>query len=75
MITCKLSTILGERRIKVAEVVRATGIARATLDRYYFDTVKSFDRDVLTRLCNYLRVKPGELLSWVEQGDLFDSTE
>lgn len=71
MITCKLSTLLGAKRLKVADVVRATGIARATVDRYYYDTVKSFDRDVLTKLCQYLDVKPGELLQWLDQGDLF----
>ena len=71
MISCKLSTLLGARRIKVSDVCRATGIARATLDRYYNDRVKSFDRDVLGRLCQYLQVKPGDLLVEVEQGDLF----
>lgn len=75
MIHCKLSTLLGARRIKVSEVCRATGIARATLDRYYYDKVKSFDRDVLSRLCQFLKVTPGELLVWVDQGDLFDSLD
>ncbi|MBU1664147.1 MAG: helix-turn-helix transcriptional regulator [Gammaproteobacteria bacterium] len=36
MIRCKLSTLLGERRLKVADVCRATGVSRATLDRYYY---------------------------------------
>lgn len=71
MITCRLSTILGARRIKVSDVCRATGIARATLDRYYNDRVNSFDREVLTKLCDYLQVEPGELIAKVEQGDLF----
>lgn len=75
MITCKLSTILGAKRLKVADVVRATGIARATVDRYYYDTVKSFDRDVMGRLCQFLQVKPGDLLEVVEQGDLFGTWE
>ena len=73
MITCRLSTILGSKRIKVAEVCRVTGIARATLDRWYFDRVNSFDRDVLGRLCQFLQVGPGELLVEIEQGDLFAS--
>lgn len=51
----------------MADVCRATGISRTTLDRYYYDRVKCFDRDVLTRLCQYLKVKPGELLVMVEQ--------
>lgn len=71
MITCKLSAILGERRIKVSDVTRDTGIARATLDRYYHDRVNSFDRDVLGKLCDYLKVTPGDLLKVVEQGTLF----
>lgn len=71
MISCRLSTLLGSRRIKVSEVCRATGIARATLDRYYNDKVKSFDREVLGKLCQYLQINPGELLVVVEQGDLF----
>lgn len=75
MVTCRFSTLLGERRLKVADVCRATGISRATLDRYYHDRVKSFDRDVLTRLCQYLKVKPGELLVMVEQGELFGVSE
>lgn len=72
MITCKLSAILGDKRIKVSDVVRDTGIARATVDRYYKDTVKSFDREVLAKLCDYLSVTPAELLKVVEQGNLFN---
>ncbi len=71
MITCKLSAILGERRIKVADLARDTGIARAVVDRWYHDRVSSFDRDVLSRLCDYLQVTPAELLKLVEQGKLF----
>ena len=71
MIICRLSTILGARRLKVSDICRATGIARATLDRYYYDKVKSFDRDVLARLCQFLQIKPGDLLVEVEQTDLF----
>jgi len=71
MITCRLSTILGAKRLKVSDVYRGTGIARATLDRYYYDRVKSFDREVLGKLCQFLQVKPGDLLVLVDQGDLF----
>ena len=73
MITCKLSAILGDRRLKVSDVARDTGLARAVLDRWYHDRVASFDRDVLGKLCRYLGVTPGDMLKVVEQGDLFDS--
>jgi putative transcriptional regulator len=73
MITCRLSTLLGARRIKVSDVCKATGIARATIDRYYYDRVNSFDREVLTKLCDFLQVEPGQLIAKVEQGDLFSN--
>jgi len=63
MIACRLSTILGAKRLKVSDVCRGTGIARATLDRYYYDRVNSFDREVLGKLCQFLQVKPGDLLA------------
>ena len=62
---------MGARRIKVSDVCRATGIARATIDRYYYDRVNSFDREVLTKLCDFLQIEPGQLIVKVEQGDLF----
>ena len=71
MITCKLSGIMGDRRIKVADLARDTGIARAVVDRWYHDRVSSFDRDVLSRLCDYLEVTPADLLKVVEQQKLF----
>jgi|SRR3989338_6231079 len=73
MISCRLSTILGAKRLKVSDVCRATGVARATIDRYYNDKVNSFDREVLSKLCDFLQVKPGDLLVVVEQGKLFDA--
>jgi putative transcriptional regulator len=72
-VACKLSAVLGARRIKVSEVVRATGIARATVDRYYNDEVQSFDRAVLAKLCAFLQVRPGDLLTFEEPSDLFNS--
>jgi putative transcriptional regulator len=72
MISCQLSTILGAKRLKVSDVCRGTGIARATIDRYYYDRVKSFDREVLCKLCQFLKVSPSDLLVLVDQGDLFD---
>ena len=75
MISCRLSTLLGAKRIKVSDVCRATGIARATVDRYYNDSVNSFDRKVLSSLCDFLQVKPGDLLVLVKQDDLFSMSD
>ncbi len=72
MVICRLSSILGERRLKVSDVVRDTGIARATVDRYYYDTVQSYDREVLDKLCQYLSVDLPALIQSVRHPDLFD---
>jgi len=37
--------------------------------------VKSFDREVLGKLCQFLQIKPGDLLVLVDQGDLFGLQE
>ena len=75
MVICRLSSLLGERRLKVADVVRDTGIARATVDRYYYDTVQSYDREVLDKLCAYLKVDLPALLRYVRHPDLFDNLD
>lgn len=75
MVICRLSSLLGERRLKVADVVRDTGIARATVDRYYYDTVQSYDREVLDKLCAYLKVDLPALIQYVRQPDLFDNLD
>ena len=71
----RLSTILGAKRINVSDVCRATGIARATVDRYYNDSVNSFDRKVLYSLCDFLQVKSDDLLVLVKQDDLFSMSD
>lgn len=65
MIKCHLSRILGERKLKVAEVARDTGINRGTLTRLYHETAIRVDFDVLERLCLYLDCEIGELLEIV----------
>jgi putative transcriptional regulator len=72
MICCRLSTILGAKRIKVSDVCRGTGIARATLDRYYNDKVNSFDRKVINTLCDFLQITPGELIVKIDKADFMD---
>ena len=72
MVICRLSALLGERRLKVADVVRDTGIARATVDRYYYDTVQSYDREVLDKLCAYLKIDLPALIQYVRQLESYD---
>lgn len=61
MIKCNLSRIMGERRLKVADVVKDTGINRGTLDRIYNESASRIELEVIEQLCRYLNVTVGEL--------------
>jgi putative transcriptional regulator len=61
-IHCKLSTILGEKRLKMSDVVRETKLAKGTVHTLYHDRVQKVDYRVLDKLCSFLNCQPGDLL-------------
>ena len=65
MIKIHLSRILGERRLKIADVARDTGLNRGTLTRMYHETAERLDVDVLERLCKYLDCSLDQLIEYV----------
>jgi len=69
MLKCKLSTIMGERRLKVADVARGAGVHRNIVTNYYRDEIAMLSKDVLNRLCVFLKVSPGDLLEYVPDAE------
>tara|TARA_R110000772_G_scaffold101674_4_gene202218 strand:+ start:5053 stop:5265 length:213 start_codon:yes stop_codon:yes gene_type:complete len=69
MITCHLSTILGEKKIKVAELSRDTGINKNTLHRLYNETATRVELEMIEKLCLYLGVEISDLFSIKENRD------
>ena len=65
MIRCHLGRLLGEKKLKIADVARDTGINRGTLTRLYYETAERYDVDALDRLCRYLDCSIGDLLEHV----------
>jgi len=61
MIKCNLSRILGEKKLKISDVSRDTGINRGTLTRLYQETAERIDIDVMDQLCAYLDCEVGQL--------------
>lgn len=53
---------MGERRLKVSDVARDTGINRGTISRLYNETAIRVDFNVLEALCRYLNCQVGELI-------------
>lgn len=66
MIKCNFAELLGARKLKVADVVRDTGINRSTLTRLYHETTSRIDFETLETLCRYLECDVGELLEVVD---------
>lgn len=66
MIKCYLSRILGDKKLKVAEVARDTGINKNTLHRLYNETATRIDLEVVEQLCRYLEIEIGELFEIVD---------
>lgn len=66
MILSNLSTILGKKKLKIADVVKNTSVTRPTLTALYYNTGKGINFDTLEALCKYLKVTPGDLLSFYD---------
>jgi len=64
MIRCHLSRLLGERKLKISDVARDTGINRGTLTRLYHETAERIELDAINRLCQYLNVAVADLLEY-----------
>jgi putative transcriptional regulator len=62
MIKCHLSTLLGARKLKIADVVRDTGVNRSTVNRLFHETNNRIDFETLEKICLYLDCTVGELL-------------
>jgi len=69
MIKCHLSRMMGERKLKVSDVARATGIHRNMITLLYFERAKRIDLDVVEKLCRFLGCGVGDLLEVQREGD------
>ena len=62
MIVCNLPVLLAERRMKVADVARETGMSKTTLHKLYNGQSTRIDFETIERLCLLLNVEVGDLL-------------
>ena len=67
MIKCNLSRIMGEKRLKISEVARATGINRGTITRLYHETAERIGLQSIESLCRYLDCELSDLFELVDQ--------
>lgn len=65
MIRCHFARLMGERKLKIADVARDTGINRGTLTRLYYETAERIELEVLDQLCEYFQIDISDLLERV----------
>lgn len=65
MIRCHLSRIMGEHKMKIADVARETGLNRSTVTALYNETATRMDLDTVEKLCSFFKCEIGELLELV----------
>jgi len=64
-IQCKLSRIMGEKRVRIIDVSRATGISRNMLSKLYYDRAQRVDLDDIAELCDYFKCSVTDLFEIV----------
>jgi putative transcriptional regulator len=62
MLKCNLSRIMGEKKLRIADVARATRVNRNLITLLYYERAKRIDFRSLEKLCRFLECAPGELL-------------
>ncbi len=64
MIKCHLSKLMGERKLKIADVARDLDIHRNTITLLYYEKAKRIDFDVLNKLCKYFNCPVSDILEY-----------
>ncbi len=69
MIKCHLSRLMGERKLKISDVARDTGLHRNTITLLYQETSARVDVEAMDKLCKYFDVGVAELFEYLPEQD------
>ncbi|PKG35982.1 helix-turn-helix domain-containing protein [Psychrobacter sp. Sarcosine-3u-12] len=65
MILCNLPVLLAERRMKVADLIRTTGISKSTMHKIYNEQTSRIDFETMDKICEALDIGVGDLFTYV----------
>lgn len=65
MIKSNLGRLMGEQKLKVADLARETGLSRKAITLLYKETGTRVEFETLDALCKFLGCKIGDLLEYV----------
>ena len=62
MIRCHLARLMGERKMRISDVMRETGLSRTTITLLYKETALKVDLDAIDKLCDLFNCEIQDLL-------------
>lgn len=66
MIKVHLARMMGERKLNITDVARATNLNRNTVTLLYRETARRVDFETLEALCQFFECKVGDLVEYIE---------
>lgn len=69
MIKCHLSRMMGEKKLRVADVARAVGLHRNAITLLYEETATRVDIDTIDKLCGFLDCGVKDLFEYIPEGE------
>ncbi len=69
MIKCHLSRLMGDKKVRVADVAKALDIHRNTITLLYNETATRIDLKVMDKLCEYFECKIEDLFEYIPEKD------
>jgi len=58
---------MGEKKLKIVDVARETGVNRGTITRLYHETASRVELETIDALCRYLDCGVGELFEFMDE--------
>ena len=74
MIRCHLARMMGEHKLRIADVSRESGLSRSTVTLLYRETVQKVDLETIEKLCLLFKCEVGELLELQSQNKSQENT-
>jgi DNA-binding Xre family transcriptional regulator len=62
MVRSNLKKILDERQLSIRQVAKDINHRHESVRQLYNDELERYPRELLTKLCTYLKVAPGDIL-------------
>lgn len=69
MIKCHLSRLMGEHKLKIADVARETGLHRNTITLLYDEAAVRVDLEAIDKLCALFNVEVGALFERLPESE------